>query len=199
MNQIEKIEKRINTILEEMAGDKARKEITDKIREAEASTHVAEDNMKSALSTGNEGAFLKAKASLDNAVFTLEMHRNRKNAMDKDPLITSGEYEDMVSQIMDALTEMCQADKAEAIVLCDKIRNISARNHAAIEHGNTLLHTLQADVYRFADCPLSEKTGVRFTSPAYMKQFKDYSLPAWVQYGMDENPQYGAMIEGMKG
>lgn len=46
---------------------------------------------------------------------------------------------------------------------------------------------------------LEEMTGVRFTSPAYMKQFKDYSLPAWVQYGMDENPQYGAMIEGMKG
>ena len=196
MDQITKIEKKINSILEEKTGEAVRNYIAEKIREAESAIHTAEEDMKTALRLGNQNAFTEAKTALDNAVIVLEMNRSRERAIDSDPLITSDDYDEMVSQIMDTMTATCQADKAEVIALCNQIRTITARNLAALERGNKLLRTLQADVYRYADCPVVQKTGRRLVIPANEKQFKDYSLSSWTRYAIEDCVQYDAMAEG---
>lgn len=198
MDQITKIEKKINSILEEKTGEAVRNDIAEKIREAESAIHTAEEGMKTALRLGNQNAFTEAKTALDNAVIVLEMNRSRERAIDSDPLITSDDYDEMVSQIMDTLTATCQADKAEVIALCDQIRTITARSRAALERGNKLLHTLQADVFRYADCPVVQKTGRRLVIPANEKQFKDFSLSSWTRYAIEDCVQYDAMAEGVK-
>ena len=198
MDQITKIEKKINSILEEKTGEAVRKDIAEKIRKAETAIHTAEEDMKTALRLGNQNAFTEAKTALDNAVIVLEMNRSRERAIDSDPLITSDDYDEMVSQIMDTLTATCQADKAEVIALCDQIRTITARSRKALERGNKLLHTLQADVYRYADCPVVQKTGKRLVTGTNEKRFKDYSLSSWTQYAIEDCVQYDAMAEGVK-
>lgn len=152
--------------------------------------------MKTALRMGNQNAFNEAKTALDKAVIVLEMNRSRERAIDSDPLITFDDYDEMVSQIMDALTATCQADKAEVIALCDQIETITARSRTALERGNRLLHTLQADVFRYADCPVVQKTGRPLVTPAHEKRFRDNSLSEWTRYAIEDCIQYDAMTEG---
>lgn len=85
-----------------------------------------------------------------------------------------------------------EADKREAAELCDRLEEIAERNLTMIEEGNDLLHHLQYDIYRAADC-LKDKNGNVVGYDAQNKQFKDRnSLQAWAVYALQDCVQYKA-------
>lgn len=165
----------------------AAREAMDKARKAIGAAVIA----------GNSGEYLDEQINFDNAAKTIEMLTARRDDLRHKPLISEEKYNDMVAGILDEMEAKNEADKREAAELCDRLEEIAERNLTMMEEGNDLLHRLQYDVYRAADC-LKDKDGNVLGYGAQNKRFKDRnSLQFWAIHALRNCGQYKAWRESI--
>lgn len=170
-----------------------------KIEAAQTALDKAEADKTAALRAGNDAAYNEARAAIGKAEASLIAATTRMSILKNGPLIGADEYEGMVSGILDEMTQLNNADKREAVKLCEKLLTIANRNLSMIEEGDKLLHKLQYDVYRAADIP-RDKSGeiILDWSGRRDKQFTDNnSLNGWAQYALRECVQYDALRDSI--
>ena len=170
-----------------------------KIEAAQTALDKAEADKTAALRAGNDAAYNEAREAIDKAEASLIAATTRMSILKNGPLIGVDEYESTVSGILDEMTQLNNADKREAVKLCEKLLTIANRNLSMIEEGDKLLHKLQYDVYRAADIP-RDKSGeiILDWSGRRDKQFTDNnSLNGWAQYALRECVQYTALRDSI--
>lgn len=170
-----------------------------KIEAAQTALDKAEADKTAALRAGNDAAYNEAREAIDKAEASLISATTRMSILKNGPLIGADEYESTVSGILDEMTQLNNADKREAVKLCEKLLTIANRNLSMIEEGDRLLHKLQYDVYRAADIP-RDKSGeiILDWSGRRDKQFTDNnSLNGWAQYALRECVQYDALRDSI--
>lgn len=170
-----------------------------KIEAAQTALDKAEADKTAALRAGNDAAYNEAREAIDKAEASLIAATTRMSILKNGPLIGVDEYESTVSGILDEMTQLNNADKREAVKLCEKLLTIANRNLSMIEEGDKLLHKLQYDVYRAADIP-RDKSGeiILDWSGRRDKQFTDNnSLNGWAQYALRECVQYDALRDSI--
>ena len=170
-----------------------------KIEAAQTALDKAEADKTAALRAGNDAAYNEARAAIGKAEASLIAATTRMSILKNGPLIGVDEYEGTVSGILDEMTQLNNADKREAVKLCEKLLTIANRNLSMIEEGDRLLHKLQYDVYRAADIP-RDKDGelILDWSGRRDKQFTDNnSLNGWAQYALRECVQYDALRDSI--
>lgn len=170
-----------------------------KIEAAQTALDKAEADKAAALRAGNDAAYNEAREAIGKAEASLIAATTRMSILKNGPLIGVDEYEGMVSGILAEMTQLNNADKREAVKLCEKLLTIANRNLSMIEEGDKLLHKLQYDVYRAADIP-RDKSGeiILDWSGRRDKQFTDNnSLNGWAQYALRECVQYDALRDSI--
>lgn len=170
-----------------------------KIEAAQTALDKAEADKTAALRAGNDAAYNEAREAIGKAEASLIAATTRMSILKNGPLIGVDEYESTVSGILDEMTQLNNADKREAVKLCEKLLTIANRNLSMIEEGDRLLHKLQYDVYRAADIP-RDKDGelILDWSGRRDKQFTDNnSLNGWAQYALRECVQYDALRDSI--
>lgn len=174
-------------------------ECSAKIEAAQTALDKAEADKAAALRAGNDAAYNEAREAIGKAEASLIAATTRMSILKNGPLIGVDEYESTVSGILDEMTQLNNADKREAVKLCEKLLTIANRNLSMIEEGDKLLHKLQYDVYRAADIP-RDKSGeiILDWSGRRDKQFTDNnSLNGWAQYALRECVQYDALRDSI--
>ena len=189
---MKKIEDRINKILSGSVADPKEQELY--LKALETLDSAAKD-MTKALVAGDNEAFSKARDRQVNAGAVVKMYRERAEKRESGPLITEAEYKELVTAIEEKQAELTAKAKKEAVVYCQKLQALAEENARDIGHANSLLHVLQCDIYKWADCS-KRKDGNPILTSASEKQIKDYTVPAWVSFSMD-SAQYKAMTKGI--
>ena len=163
--------------------------------EYEKALTILEDTtgeMSRALIAGDTDAYLLARDRRINAGGIIEMYKARARAKESGPLISESEYNELVKAIEDKAAEATEKAKKTAVKYCLKLQVLARENSQDIAHADRLLKTLQADIYKYADCP-KRKNGEPMITSANEKRIKDYSLPAWTAFAIENCAQYKAM------
>lgn len=190
---MKKLEERINKILAESV---ATPEEVEQIRKAEADKAAAEKELNEALKAGDTGAYLQAREAAIKAGAVIEMYKARARNRESGPLISAAEYEDLVTAIEEKAAASINKLKKEALRYCVRLQTLAMESAADAEAANKLLYTLQADIYKYADCETG-RDGRPIVTSGREKHIKDYSLPAWVDYAINNCVQYDAMKAGI--
>ena len=120
---IVEVEKKISKILEDRVTEMT--DIKERVEVAKQQQKAASEAMDEATTAGDVKAYQKAKADLRDAGDAIEMHTKRLEALENKPLVTKGEYEKGVAQIMAELGELSADAKKRIIEHMEQIRNIS--------------------------------------------------------------------------
>lgn len=170
-----------------------------KIEAAQTALDKAEADKAAALRAGNDAAYNEAREAIGKAEASLIAATTRMSILKNGPLIGVDEYESTVSGILDEMTQLNNADKREAVKLCEKLLTIANRNLSMIEEGDKLLHKLQYDVYRAADIPRDPNGELVIDwSGRHDKQFIDNnSLFGWAHYALFDCVQYTALRDSI--
>jgi len=179
---IVEVENKINKILADRATETA--ELEEKVEVAKSQQKTANEGMDAATTAGDVKAYQKAKAERREVEDIIEMYTKRLEALEHKPLISKGEYETGVAQIMAALGEVSADAKKRIVEHMEQIRIIAAECTAEITNGNEVLKQWQHEIYRDkAEQTLGNGKGVHMEH--LEKKFKDYSVPQFASYVLD--------------
>lgn len=179
---IVEVEGRIKKILMNMETEST--DLRERIELAQQQQKIANEAMDAATTAGDVKAYQKAKADHRDAGDVIEMHGKRLDALEHKPLISKGEYEKGVAQIMAALGEVSADAKKRIVEHMEQIRIIAAECTAEITNGNEVLHQWQHEIYRDkAEQMLPSGKSVHMNS--LEKRFEDFSIPQFASYVLD--------------
>lgn len=179
---ITEVENEIKKILADRVAETA--DLEERVEVAKKLQKAANEAMDTATTAGDVKAYQKAKADRRDAEDAIEMHGKRLDALEHKPLISKGEYEKRVSQIMVALGEVSADAKKRIIEHMEQIRIIAAECTAEITNGNEVLHQWQHEIYRDrAEQILSNGKSVHMDT--LEKRFTDFSIPQFASYVLD--------------
>lgn len=176
------VESRIKKIKADRITETA--DLEERIEVAKQQRQTANEAMDAATIAGDVKAYQKAKADRRDAEDAIEMHNKRIDTLKHKPLISKGEYEKGVAQIMAALGEVSADAKKRIVEHMEQIRIIAAECTAEITNGNEVLHQWQHEIYRDkAEQMLA--SGKSIHMDALEKRFTDYSIPQFASYVLD--------------
>ena len=179
---ITEVESKIKKILADRVAEAA--DLEERVEVAKQQQKAANEAMDAATTAGDLKAYQKAKADRKDAGDAIEMHGKRLDALEHKPLISKGEYEKGVAQIMAALGEVSADAKKRIVEHMEQIRIIAAECTAEITNGNEVLHQWQHEIYRDkAEQMLASGKGLHMDS--LEKRFKDFSVPQFASYVLD--------------
>ena len=178
------VEGRIKKILADKVTEVA--DLEERIEVAKQKQKVANEEMDKATIAGDVKAYQKAKADRRDAEDAIEMHTKRINALEKSPLISSGEYEKSVAQIMAALGEVSAEAKKQIVSHMEQIRVIATECREEIVKGNEVLHKWQHEIYR-DKAEMEIGNGKKLHSDSLEKKFTDFTVPQFASYILDSH------------
>lgn len=157
--------------------EKLRTEQGNEIRKARESLtaakellHNANDAMTEAYAKADVKTYHKAQDDIRSAQDAISMYEAKLTELNKMPLISKAEYEDIVSGIYAELKDVSLQAKKEFIEYVDNMQPVADEVRKAIEKGNRVLLTLQTEIYK------DERLLTAGSSQEYLKkQFKDYT------------------------
>lgn len=181
---ITEVESKIKKILADRVAEAA--DLEERVEVAKQQQRAANEAMDAATTAGDVKAYQKAKADRRDAGDAIEMHCKRLDALEHKPLISKGEYENGVAQIMSALGEVSADAKKRIVEHMEQIRIIAAECTAEITNGNEVLHQWQHEIYRDkAEQMLPSGKGVHIDH--LEKRFKDFSVTQFASYVLDSS------------
>ena len=154
------------------------------LAEAGQQQAAACDMMNKATEAGNVKEYQKAKGAYKDAADAIEMYTKRLDALENKPLISQGEYEKGVAQIMAALNDVSAEAKKQIVNHMEQVRIIAAETSAEINEGNNVLHRWQHEAYR-DDAKTTLSNGSRVYSGTQKKQYKDFSVVQFAEYALE--------------
>lgn len=179
---ITEVENKIKKILADRVAEAA--DLEERVEVAKQQQKAANDAMDAATTAGDLKAYQKAKADRKDAGDAIEMHGKRLDTLEHKPLISKGEYEKGVAQIMAALGEVSADAKKQIVSHLEQIRIIAADCTAEITRGNETLHQWQHDIFRDS-AEMTVGNGNKVHMEHLEKKFKDFSVPQFASYILD--------------
>lgn len=176
------VETRIKKIMADRVTETA--DLEERIEIAKQQQQAANEAMDAATTAGDVKAYQKAKVDRRDAGDAIEMHGKRLDALENKPLISKGEYEKGVAQIMAALGEVSADAKKRIVEHMEQIRIIAAECTAEITNGNEVLHQWQHEIYRDKAEQMLE-SGKSIHMNSLEKRFEDFSIPQFASYVLD--------------
>ena len=116
-----------------------------------AAITAAEEAMQTATDAGDLKKYSQAKAARHDAADAEEMHKNRLNKLEGQPLLTKTEYEKLVADLHGEINDLENLTKGKLYALAAEMKAESEEFEKAVDSANKVLFTLQHDVYRDAD------------------------------------------------
>ena len=170
---VKEIESRIEKIKANTAAEVS--DLGEKLESLKQQRQNACEKMEKATVSGDVKTYREAKAAYQEAVDIDEMYNKRLNNLESKPLITKGEYERGIAQIMAELGEISADAKKQIVEHMEKIRIIVTECKTEIEKGNEVLHKWQHEVYRDkAEKELAN--GKMMHMEELEKKYRDYSV-----------------------
>lgn len=179
---ITEVENRTKKILADKVTEMA--DLEERIKVAEQQQAAAVKAMDTATSAGDLKAYQQAKADYRDTRDAIEMYNKRLDALENKPLISNGEYEKGVAQIMAALGETTAEAKKRIVEHAEQIRIIAAECTAEVVKGNELLHKWQHEIYK-DDASIVGGKGNRIHMQNLEKKFEDFSVTQFASHILD--------------
>ena len=171
--KLQEVAAKINEMLEEHEREKT--ETAGKIRTARQMQREANEAGSESFSKLDVAGYHRAQDAAREAKDTAEMYQKQVERLEKAPLLSKEEYNNLVQEIMDELGCVVSKDKEKIISFIDKMLVIKEKESEIIEEGNRLLHILQHKCYKDDACFVTAK-GTKIYSETLEKKFKDYSV-----------------------
>ena len=175
--KLQEVAAKITEMLEE--NEKKKEEMAGKISTFKQMHKESVEAISEALGKADVEGYHKAQDAARQAKDATEMYQGRMNRLEETPLLSEGEYSDMVQEIMNELASVVSKDKEKILSLIDKMRAIGDQESEIIEEGNRLLHILQHRCYKDDACFVTAK-GKKVYSETLEKSYKDYSVMMFV-------------------
>ncbi len=189
LKAVETTEELITKILSDRAAEL--KTLDELIATEKKSLSSSDRALEKATEVGDLQAFQKAKGTRRNILDALEMHESRLEALTTRPLISSEEYERLVSSIFAEIAQVDDQTKQELCKLSDAMNASALELQDAINRANHALQRLQHEIYKDSDKSRSNKTGEILPLEFETKAVRNYSTVNWGKCGV----QAGAYLE----
>lgn len=186
LSTIEEAEQTINQILTRRAQEID--STSAKIEEVDQTITAALEKLEKATFEGNEALYKQAQAELDRAQGVKEYHKKRLDTIRTKSLINETEYNRFINGIYSDFETLDAQTREKLATLCDEITQIADEYTAKTAHINNILHRLQCDVYKMADCR-KDRNGQHYLDPNTEKKVKFTATLKWAQCAI-KNTQY---------
>lgn len=173
MNKLlQETETRINGILQNR--DEKIVTLQAKLEKAREALQAAEKEAAASTEAEDVKAYQKAKADRADAAAAAELFERRISDLKDKPLISKGEYEKTVADLMNAITTEDNAAREKIAASINTIQQLGNELNASIKYGNELLHQLQHDVFKDpAEMICANGNAVHISS--LEKEYKDFA------------------------
>ena len=186
---LQQIAERVDGLLVQSAADT--QSLETKLTAQIGRLEEARERAAEALASGDEAAYHKARSEQRAMQDSVDLFLSRLEALTESPLITQGEYESLVADILAELAEHVAGAKNEISRLADEMQTVSDRSGAEIEEGNRLMDDLRVKIAKIEPYTV-EPDGTRHRKAVNSKRkFKDYSVQHYVRV-LKENSLYVA-------
>lgn len=143
---------------------------------AKANKEKAEKQAEKAMNKGDVDEYQRAHKAIEKADATIFVHSNLLDKLKTEPIISTSEYESMVSDVMAELNKTVTEDRKKVVALIDQIAEIAQKEKETVDYGNVLLKKLQHDLYRDQDCTTVDRNGYQRHDSYKEKRFKDLEV-----------------------
>lgn len=133
------------------ASKQAITECKNNIEQAEQTTQKANQDLATSEKEVNVDVYNQAKNDIWYAQHAKELYSKQLSKLQNTPLITKTEFNTLVQNITESADRAQSELSDQAVPLLKQLKKLADESADINTHANTLLHTLQYDVYKDAD------------------------------------------------